>query len=429
MKAKFIIFFSFTSALSLSVSAKEEKAEPVFSELEKRVLYTKPLCPQKCFRKKNFKSWICKNRSWCSNCGSVKSMWKTCKFLGENCKINADNIYGGLDCERTRSAMSCYQPIQDSAIRYKAEAFSLVDWATNQVPSFVTDDYDRHKWFHARKPFEPIVGDSTVIAGVLFTFTKSKLKLSAIFPPLHKSESSRARLKVKAKSGKEQEYDAECDIVPNIWLCSFQVDDLPHNEEYTYSVTYRPKRWGSDVEYSYDGSIPMQVSLPRIAALGCFGQDAVKEKDALVDAVLSHSPDLVVLQGDQTYAHMHRGFGFLETIYSINRLTRSIPTIVQMDDHDYGQGNIWGAATGAANSGAGFTHEVCIVNALERLAMSHNPDPISDKKLANGIASYYTNYMYGDLDIAVLEARKFKNSKCNISTRGRLIPIYSHTPH
>lgn len=111
-----------------------------------------------------------------------------------------------------------------------------------------------------------------------------------------------------------------------------------------------------------------------------------------------------------------------------------------MDDHDYGQGDIWGAGkcltlsvlmqsmfdgmyranlprrylfVSVANqdetSGAGFEKPACIVNAAQRLALSHLPDPATDETLDNGITIHYTNYIYGETDLAILESRKFKN--------------------
>jgi phosphodiesterase/alkaline phosphatase D-like protein len=149
---------------------------------------------------------------------------------------------------------------------------------------------------------------------------------------------------------------------------------------------------------------------PRIVGLGCFGPDTKTEKDKLVAAVNALNPDLILLQGDQTYSHSDLGFGFLQLAYSIREITRSVPTIVQMDDHDYGEGNLWGANESPNDeSGAGFFKPVCLINAIQELALGHNPDPATKETLQNGIGIYYTNYVYGRMDFAVLEARKFKN--------------------
>jgi alkaline phosphatase D len=84
-----------------------------------------------------------------------------------------------------------------------------------------------------------------------------------------------------------------------------------------------------------------------------------------------------------------------------------------MDDHDYGEPNLWGAWNGDEESGSGFFKPVCLVNALQQQSMGHNPDPATQMTLANGITVHYTSYEYGMVEFAVLEARKFKNHRGN----------------
>lgn len=201
-------------------------------------------------------------------------------------------------------------------------------------------------------------------------------------------------------------------------MCSFRLDNIPQDEAYTYEVRYSPNK---KTLYTYDGEIPLQQGKPLISALSCFGKDNTMNKDDLVNAVLKHNPDLIVLQGDQTYFHNELGYGFLETIHSLNRLTRSIPTIVQMDDHDYAQGNIWGAGSDPNdNSGEGFDMiDSCLVEAAEKQALSHNPDPASTQSLSNGIKYQFTSYVYDKVDFAIIEARKFKNRKSYESLLGK----------
>lgn len=69
-------------------------------------------------------------------------------------------------------------------------------------------------------------------------------------------------------------------------------------------------------------------------------------------------------------------------------------------------------------SGAGFTKPPCIVNALQDLSLGHLPDPVSQQTLRNGITIHYTNYRYGQVDFAILEARKFKNYRSGNSLLG-----------
>lgn len=59
------------------------------------------------------------------------------------------------------------------------EAYTARDWY-NRVP----DNPARHEWYMDRNEFEPIVGESTLIAGVLYTLSDDILKMTVFFPPL-----------------------------------------------------------------------------------------------------------------------------------------------------------------------------------------------------------------------------------------------------
>eukprot|EP00559_Dactyliosolen_fragilissimus_P006889 CAMPEP_0184870946 /NCGR_PEP_ID=MMETSP0580-20130426/39326_1 /TAXON_ID=1118495 /ORGANISM="Dactyliosolen fragilissimus" /LENGTH=731 /DNA_ID=CAMNT_0027373343 /DNA_START=60 /DNA_END=2252 /DNA_ORIENTATION=+ len=271
----------------------------------------------------------------------------------------------------------------------------------------------RHEWFAGRGKDEPISGLDTMISAVLFTLSSNGLKLTAFFPPLYPGETRDAKLVVTGTvSGKE--HKTSCDIKEDFWYCPFRIEGINTDESYTYSVKYTPNK-NSDPEttkirYSYNGNIPKPVDLPRIASVGCFGIDNTMDKTELVNAVEATNPDLLILSGDQTYSHRELVYGFQETLHSIQHLTRNIPTIVMMDDHDYGQGNLMGADTGDEESGSGFEKATCLINSIEDLMVSHNPDPARDTVMWNGMSSKYTSYIYGDIDFAITEARKFKQT-------------------
>lgn len=196
-------------------------------------------------------------------------------------------------------------------------------------------------------------------------------------------------------------------------MCTFRISDLPMDESYKYKVTYYPKVRNRDTVFDYQGLVPLQTGKPLIAALSCLGHRDTIDADSLVQGVLDSNPDVIVLLGDHNYFHHQVSYGFLETIYHINKITKSLPTIVQLDDHDYGLGNIFGAGiNGTYNSGEGFIgSHPCLFMSYEQQALSHLPDPASSKTLLNGIKYRYTNYIYGEVDMAIMEARKFKNRK------------------
>jgi len=129
-----------------------------------------------------------------------------------------------------------------------------------------------------------------------------------------------------------------------------------------------------------------------------------------VSSIIATTPNILILNGDLTYQHDELVYGFMETLYSIQELTRNIPSIVQMDDHDYGQNNLMGAGNASEMSGLGFEKPACLINDVEELMLSHNPDPVSNSQLWNGLRARYTIYIYGQVEFAITEARKFKQS-------------------
>jgi PhoD-like phosphatase len=306
----------------------------------------------------------------------------------------------------------------DACFRNNSELESLTghEWYNRTLDSKAY----RHGWWRTRHPFEPIVGESTLIAGVVYTHSKSTLKMTVLFPPLYPEERRSATLVVSRSSNRRRRFTLPCDIKETTWHCTFRIDKLPTQRRYSFRVIYEPNpSMFPDLEYVYQGQIPAQVSFPKIAAMGCFGPDSTWEKPELQAAVLAERPDLLVLQGDQVYGTDNLAYGFLELVHSIHNLTRRMPTVVQMDDHDYGLPNLFGASNGDEESGSGFgTKPVCVINALQEMAMSHLPDRATNATLDNGIDVRYTNYVYGNVDFAILEARKFKNYKGGTSLLG-----------
>jgi hypothetical protein len=164
---------------------------------------------------------------------------------------------------------------------------------------------NRHYWFRARKPFEPIVGsdEGTIVAGVLYTHTKETLKMSVLFPPLHPVESRKVTVYLIGSTS-AQYWVQHCDIREETWHCLVRFDSIPHTEEYTYEVQYAVDPTGKNTTfYSYGGNVPMQKDFPRIAATSCYGPDRTYKKGGFRAALRKQEPDILLLQGDQTYFH------------------------------------------------------------------------------------------------------------------------------
>jgi hypothetical protein len=83
------------------------------------------------------------------------------------------------------------------------------------------------------------------------------------------------------------------------------------------------------------------------------------------------------------------------------------------DDHDIGQGNLWGEggkkAQRAAGDDGGYFHHADYVKMVERCQTAHLPDPVDPEPVQQGIGVYFTRLRIGGADFAIIEDRKFKS--------------------
>ena len=171
-------------------------------------------CSYRCFQRKYITSDVCEHSTMCSECATMKPLHKTCRKLWDRCgKSENTSIYGGLDCSFVKHLHKCYMENIEEGYR---ETFVKYNWSWVEQPKL---EYKpgpksgRYDWFLTRKPFGPIVHDTTAIAGVLYTFSESVLKMSVFFPPLYPNESTRVQIEVEGEES-EKIYVDECDILP-----------------------------------------------------------------------------------------------------------------------------------------------------------------------------------------------------------------------
>lgn len=87
---------------------------------------------------------------------------------------------------------------------------------------------------------------------------------------------------------------------------------------------------------------------------------------------MGRDPDLVFFAGDQTYDHTEHTAAWLKFGLAFREIFRERPCITIPDDHDIGQGNLWGeegkvAMSSAGNDGGYFFHHE-YVQMVERLS-------------------------------------------------------------
>ena len=122
---------------------------------------------------------------------------------------------------------------------------------------------------------------------------------------------------------------------------------------------------------------------------------------------------MLFFAGDQSYDHKEHTAAWLKFGLQFRELFRTRPCITIPDDHDIGQGNIWGeygkkASSQAGNDGGYFFHRDYI-KMVERCQTAHLPDPFDSTPIQQEIGVYYTNLVVGGVDFSILEDRKFKS--------------------
>lgn len=246
-----------------------------------------------------------------------------------------------------------------------------------------------------------------VIAFGIYTVSEGVLKLSAQFFPLYPNESRTVRLEIM-DSGKWKEIQQQ--KVNDIgWSALFKVENWNTSKSTRYRL-----RHGKDAEF--EGLIrkdPAHMDEIVMAAFSCNSNKDRGMRPNIVRNVLDQDPDILFFAGDQSYDHREHTAAWLKFGLQFRELFRNRPCITIPDDHDIGQGNLWGESGKVAkNKGSddgGYTYHPEYVKMVERAQTAHLPDPYDPTPIGQGIGVYYTNLIWGDVNFAILEDRKFKS--------------------
>ncbi len=249
------------------------------------------------------------------------------------------------------------------------------------------------------------------ICFALYTVHENILKLTAQFNPIKNTEPFEASLQIK--SGGEWKKVADAPIIYPGYTATFRVENWDDTKEATYRVEHNNTAF-------YEGIIrknPKDKDEFVMATFSCnsiypeHGGD-ISRKD-IVDNIKKLQPDLLFFSGDQVYDHSEHYLHWLKFGRDFGEIIRNTPTIAIPDDHDIGQGNMWGAGGGKATSrrgiSGGYYMPVEYVREVERAQTSHLPDPYDPTPIKGGIGVYYTDLKWGGISFAILEDRKFKS--------------------
>lgn len=266
------------------------------------------------------------------------------------------------------------------------------------------------EWW-TREPKQPVldlnVPRDQVLAFALYTHEQGVLKLTAQLYPLIPDEARVARLEFR--DGEDWIEAAKEPVVYPGWSAHFRVE----NWDSTRDVPYRVRHGEQAI---FEGLIrrdPIDKKVIVVASLSCNSSRTSGPRKEIVENLQRQDPDLLFFAGDQTYRHTEHTAGWLEFGRQFRELMRDRPTITIPDDHDIGQGNVWGeggrrAATPAGNDG-GYFYPAAYVNMVQRCQTWHLPDPVDPEPVDRGIGVYFTRLRVGGIDFAILEDRKFKS--------------------
>ncbi|WOO40052.1 alkaline phosphatase D family protein [Rubellicoccus peritrichatus] len=238
-------------------------------------------------------------------------------------------------------------------------------------------------------------------------------------------------------------------VLPPDYYVSYRIEDWDPSQQRELRVRFIDD---GEKEYFYPISIDSEpessLTAGTVSCMGVMGMPALqpgptpKSGESLVgrwtpanvwapftgitDGLLHDDADILFFTGDQLYESEPTWadqsvnpiedffYKFFIWHWSFQQITSSRPCILQTDDHDVYQGNIWGGGGYINTSGnywrGGYLRSLSFVNMVQRVMTAHNPDAIEPMSIETGMTNYYTSFSYGGVDFFVLEDRKFKSN-------------------
>jgi len=263
-------------------------------------------------------------------------------------------------------------------------------------------------WNRADNPIINLkVGRDSVVAFGIYTVSNNTLKLSAQLYPLYPEETREVRLEIEENgSWKEIQKQNVNDLG---WSALFRINDWDDSKNVKYRLRHGENAFFEGLVRK-DPKDKEQISL---AALSCNSNQDRGMRENYVHNINHQNPDLIFFAGDQSYDHTEHTAAWLKFGLQFRETFRNRPAITIPDDHDIGQGNLWGengkVSTSPGSPDGGYRYHVEYVKIVERCQTAHLPDPYDPTPVERGIGVYYTNLVLGGVDFAILEDRKFKS--------------------
>ena len=277
------------------------------------------------------------------------------------------------------------------------------------APFTELDTLSTNDWWNRKN--SPIISMKVprdqVIAFGIYTTSNNTLKLSAQLFPLYPEESRIVKLAFYIDNTWKVVQTEQVNEIG--WSVLFRIDNWEVNKNIKYKLIHGKKAF-------FEGLIrkdPINKAEIKLAALSCNSNKDRGNRDEYVRNINTLDPDLIFFAGDQSYDHKEHTAAWIKFGLQFRELFRDRPCITIPDDHDIGQGNLWGEGGKKSmrkdgNDGGYFFHPE-YVKMVERAQTAHLPDPYHKEELDQGIKAYFTNLKIGDVDFAIIEDRKFKS--------------------
>ncbi len=275
------------------------------------------------------------------------------------------------------------------------------------------------------------VDRNKVIAFGIYTVSENTLKLTAQLFPLYPNETRVIQLNIFQDNKWVEIQKTKINEIG--WSATFRIENWDDTEDVKYKI-----RYGLDA--FYEGLIrknPMDKSEFSFAALSCNSNRDIGNRQNYVRNINYQDPDLIFFAGDQSYHHKEHTAAWLKFGMQFRDIFRNRPCITIPDDHDVGQLNLWGENGKKAKTilgvKGGYHAPDDYVKMVERCQTAHLPDPFDNTPIDQNINTYYTHLIWGGMDFAILEDRKFKSGPSgkingNGSIRGDLIKKKNYNP-
>jgi hypothetical protein len=256
----------------------------------------------------------------------------------------------------------------------------------------------------------PDIGPENQICFALYTVHENTLKMTAQLYPFKGNDLRDIRLEI-FKNNKWVTI-AESKVTYPGWTAHFRVSNWNDSKKFNYRVVHQDKAF-------YEGIIQKNPVDKDEFVIAAFTGNSIRpghggdiSKNDIVSNLKKIKPDLLFFSGDQVYNHSRHLEAWLKFGRDFGEVIKDIPTVTIPDDHDVGQGNLWGdegkqSFTRTGRDG-GYYMPAEYVEEVEKAQTSHLPDPFDSTPVKQGIGVYYTNLNWGGISFAILEDRKFK---------------------